>query len=313
MVKFCCAVGCSNQHRTGSGLTFHRFPLDQTMCLKWCKAVNRLDLSTNKLWKPSKFNFLCSSHFKADDFYMSKHGTMRLIKKGVVPSIFSWKTQVKVPITHRTSETSLKAGVNQVEASTSLLSSTDSIATNLCTSVKPLKSGKVAASTSLLSSTDSIATDHRTSAKPLKSGKVAASTSNQSSTDVIATNLCTSAKPLKSGKVAASTSLLSSTDSIATDHRTSAKPLKSGKVAASTSNQSTDVIATDHTYFCEPATLKQKYDEILQELQTTKKDLYNSKKREKRARYTIQLILEDLKESKQLNEKACEMLNSYKS
>ncbi|KAK6174190.1 hypothetical protein SNE40_017511 [Patella caerulea] len=229
MVKFCCAVGCSNQHRTGSGLTFHRFPLDETMCLKWCKAVNRLDPTTNKLWKPSKFNFLCSDHFKSDDLYMSKHGTMRLIKKGVVPSIFSWKTQDKVPITHRTSGTSRKASVNQEDPSTSLQSPTDSIATNLDTSTTPLKSGV-------------------------------------------------------------------------------------NKVDPSTSLQSpTNALATDHTYFCEPAALKQKYDELLQELETTKKNLYNSKKREKRARYTIQLILEDLKKSKQLNEKARKMLNSYKN
>lgn len=57
MVKSCCAVGCTNRFKKGSGVTFYRFPEDEQRRLRWIAAVGRKD------WLPSEYTWLCSDHF----------------------------------------------------------------------------------------------------------------------------------------------------------------------------------------------------------------------------------------------------------
>lgn len=97
MVKSCCAVGCTNRYNRESGITFHRIPSDPVYGYLWIQAINRIDHVTKKLWTPSKYDVICSEHFHPDDFMMSRHGTLQLIKKTAVPSIFSWKQTEQSP------------------------------------------------------------------------------------------------------------------------------------------------------------------------------------------------------------------------
>ena len=55
--KNCCAVGCSNVFRKGSGIQFYRFPVDLERRSKWIAAVNRQN------WNPTEYNWICSKHF----------------------------------------------------------------------------------------------------------------------------------------------------------------------------------------------------------------------------------------------------------
>ena len=65
---------------------------------EWIKAVNRIDLKTKNQWCPSKFDVVCSKHFKIDDFTQSRHCQMKVLKPGTVPSIFSWKQVQEVTL-----------------------------------------------------------------------------------------------------------------------------------------------------------------------------------------------------------------------
>ena len=64
-MKSCCAVGCTNRAKKGSGLCFYRFPTDVERRRKWIAAVKR------KNWHPSVHSWICSAHFvsrqKSDD------------------------------------------------------------------------------------------------------------------------------------------------------------------------------------------------------------------------------------------------------
>ena len=57
MVKNCCAVGCSNTYKKGSGIQFYRFLTDPERRARWITAVNRKD------WTPSEYSWICSVHF----------------------------------------------------------------------------------------------------------------------------------------------------------------------------------------------------------------------------------------------------------
>ena len=57
MLKNCCAVGCSNVYKKGSGISFYRFPTDAERRSKWIAAVGRKD------WSPMENSWICSKHF----------------------------------------------------------------------------------------------------------------------------------------------------------------------------------------------------------------------------------------------------------
>jgi len=57
MVKSCCAVGCTNRLKKGSGIQFYRFPEDKVRRGQWVAAVGR------KNWNPMQYSWICSAHF----------------------------------------------------------------------------------------------------------------------------------------------------------------------------------------------------------------------------------------------------------
>ncbi|XP_050396778.1 THAP domain-containing protein 6-like [Patella vulgata] len=101
MVRSCCAIGCTNRdtpENRKKDITFHQIPNDPGQRKSWLIAINRLDLDGKHSWEPSSIQTLCSQHFQEDDFMKSKHAGNKLLKKGSVPSIFSWKTSANVKV-----------------------------------------------------------------------------------------------------------------------------------------------------------------------------------------------------------------------
>ena len=64
---------------------------------KWLHAINRV-VNKNNAWIPSRYDVLCSEHFRKEDFELSRHKTLQILKKTAVPSLFSWKVQVQVSV-----------------------------------------------------------------------------------------------------------------------------------------------------------------------------------------------------------------------
>lgn len=63
-----------------------RFPVHPELRLKWAVSIRRMR-PDNKLWEPSKHSVICNEHFKEEDYIHKQRISM--LKKGVVPSIFS--------------------------------------------------------------------------------------------------------------------------------------------------------------------------------------------------------------------------------
>ena len=78
------------------------------------------------------------------------------------------------------------------------------------------------------------------------------------------------------------------------------------------SSGTAEVIAADHTYACEPDTMKRKYHDTLEKLDKLQTDLYNTKRREKRAKVSVGKLLQELTEQKKILEEAKLMLQAYK-
>ena len=82
MVKSCVAYGCTNRWKSGSGITFHTFPLkDQDQLQKWLKAIRR------EGWFPTQYSYICSEHFLESDF-IQRTGICKRLKQDAVPSVF---------------------------------------------------------------------------------------------------------------------------------------------------------------------------------------------------------------------------------
>lgn len=100
--RHCCVSECNTNSRYSNSL--HRFPLrDKNLYLKWLKAL--------KIEKPSKEMYVCSKHFRENDFFGGWLGTeytsrlclfksnllyftilavepnKRRLKRGVIPSL----------------------------------------------------------------------------------------------------------------------------------------------------------------------------------------------------------------------------------
>ena len=86
--NYCSAFGCKNTQREKK-FTFHSFPVDPAIRLKWIEFVRKI---------PSKNSVLCSEHFKKDDFKIQSmipswindsklNKTQLRLKKGAVPSV----------------------------------------------------------------------------------------------------------------------------------------------------------------------------------------------------------------------------------
>ncbi|XP_069687402.1 uncharacterized protein [Periplaneta americana] len=89
MGHHCCVPRCnSNSRYTGTvGLTFHAFPIDPKERKLWILSVRRADYSKLTVNKHTK---VCSKHFRNEDFIQGQNSKRRMLKKGVVPSVFAW-------------------------------------------------------------------------------------------------------------------------------------------------------------------------------------------------------------------------------
>ncbi|XP_013162618.1 PREDICTED: zinc finger protein 737-like [Papilio xuthus] len=79
----CCAPNCKNDSRQLSksqGITFHVFPMEQSLRASWLKALGK------ETWEAKERSAVCSEHFNCDDLYETKSG-LRKIKPGAVPVI----------------------------------------------------------------------------------------------------------------------------------------------------------------------------------------------------------------------------------
>ena len=77
MVKKCCAVGCHNAYRKGSGIHFYRFPTDPEHRSKWIAAVSREN------WQPNEYSWLRSEHF------VSGEKSNNPLAPNYIPTLFS--------------------------------------------------------------------------------------------------------------------------------------------------------------------------------------------------------------------------------
>ena len=78
MVKSCCAVGCTNRHYKGCGLSFYRFPTDSYRRNKWIAAIKREN------WQPKEHSWICSAYF------VSRKKSDDRLSPDFVPSVFSY-------------------------------------------------------------------------------------------------------------------------------------------------------------------------------------------------------------------------------
>ena len=90
---YCAAVGCKNsdywtkKNKEEKNYTFHSFPTDPDIRLKWTQFVRRAN------WVPGKNAVLCSEHFTKDDYKIqsikdsSGTRTALRLKRGVKPTV----------------------------------------------------------------------------------------------------------------------------------------------------------------------------------------------------------------------------------
>ncbi|XP_046558816.1 uncharacterized protein LOC124267872 [Haliotis rubra] len=89
MAQHCCVPTCSNDSRYPSGrnLSFHNIPKDQDLRKRWIISIRR---DEGPLFKVTDSTHVCSAHFNENSYQRTLTGIRRL-KKGAVPTIFSWK------------------------------------------------------------------------------------------------------------------------------------------------------------------------------------------------------------------------------
>ncbi|KAL7047970.1 hypothetical protein ACKWTF_003161 [Chironomus riparius] len=80
----CCVKECTSEEGN-EGITFHRFPqTNHENAEKWLKACK-----FESSFKPNKHSFVCSQHFRRENFTILQSGKI-ILKSLTVPSIFPW-------------------------------------------------------------------------------------------------------------------------------------------------------------------------------------------------------------------------------
>ncbi|GBM88399.1 DNA transposase THAP9 [Araneus ventricosus] len=91
----CIAFNCTNRiSKKIPGVTFHRFPKDETRRASWINAVRREN------WVPSSVSRICSDHFPEHMMDRSSLACVRL-RDGAVPSIFKFPPHLQKVIKER--------------------------------------------------------------------------------------------------------------------------------------------------------------------------------------------------------------------
>lgn len=91
MPHTCSAFNCTARLEKGQNLKFHSFPKDEILRDQWIKAVGRIDFN------PSSCSKICSNHFHHHDYFINVHGS-KTLKKGAIPSIFSFSSYLPVRV-----------------------------------------------------------------------------------------------------------------------------------------------------------------------------------------------------------------------
>ncbi len=85
--SYCSVPCCSNNKQKFPYLSFHDFPVDAEIRAQWVSAIKRDEGPSFKILRGS--TYVCRQHFSPKDTYTTESGQTR-IKKGAVPSRFSW-------------------------------------------------------------------------------------------------------------------------------------------------------------------------------------------------------------------------------
>uniref|UniRef100_A0A3Q0QRF4 THAP domain-containing protein 1 n=1 Tax=Amphilophus citrinellus TaxID=61819 RepID=A0A3Q0QRF4_AMPCI len=80
---YCSVPFCSNSKRKQPHLSFHDFPKDKNVRVKWITAIRRKESA--KFTVQCGNTYVCSQHFRPEELYVR----VRLLK-GSVPSRFAW-------------------------------------------------------------------------------------------------------------------------------------------------------------------------------------------------------------------------------
>lgn len=83
--RYCCVPLCRASERFNSVLSFHAFPTNKECRMKWLQNIRRVVVNITPEFR------VCGRHFKSDDFKESLTSAgRRILKKGVVPTLFQW-------------------------------------------------------------------------------------------------------------------------------------------------------------------------------------------------------------------------------
>ncbi|XP_023289731.1 THAP domain-containing protein 1-like [Orussus abietinus] len=92
MGRRCVVPNCNAKSNKSSSLSFFQFPKDLEMQKKWLSAINVENFESIKF---STASCICSQHFTKDSFAPKQFGKARELKKGVVPQLNIFSTEVR--------------------------------------------------------------------------------------------------------------------------------------------------------------------------------------------------------------------------
>ncbi|XP_024134079.1 THAP domain-containing protein 6 isoform X1 [Oryzias melastigma] len=101
MPSHCCAYNCKNRAGRNKDVTFHKFPSDEKRRREWAKSLRRAD-EEGQMWIPSKYDVICSAHFKEED--LDRTGQSTRLRDGVKPEVFDFPRRLKRKAPPRRSE-----------------------------------------------------------------------------------------------------------------------------------------------------------------------------------------------------------------
>ncbi|KAM4748916.1 DNA transposase THAP9 [Rhinophrynus dorsalis] len=109
----CAASGCKSRYTLEArenGITFHRFPRSNPALLdKWRLAMKRAT-SNGELWMPSRYQRLCSLHFKQSCFDTT--GQTKRLRDDVIPSIFNFPDDAQTDVSESKTEQMPEASIS---------------------------------------------------------------------------------------------------------------------------------------------------------------------------------------------------------
>ncbi|XP_022099294.1 uncharacterized protein LOC110983925 [Acanthaster planci] len=85
-MSHCCVPMCVNDSRYSKEFSFHNFPKDEKQRSLWIQNIRR---EPGVHFKITRNTYVCSEHFKPDDFKRTLTG-IRILKPGVAPTVFPW-------------------------------------------------------------------------------------------------------------------------------------------------------------------------------------------------------------------------------